>query len=104
MVRATRTGHCLTGLVDLDAYKNVVTDEDERGGKIIDAVVVDEEKPTKSHRQSLASVWVRRADMERTRSIDADDLGWRFKSSRVGRGQFRLVLANTYTYLVDYLL
>ena len=36
--------------------------------------------------------------MERTRSIDADDLGWRFKSSRVGRGQFRISFSE-YVYV-----
>ena len=95
MVRATRTGHCLTGLVDLDAYKNVVTDEDERKQKTA----------TKDRCKSAvfkaappfgldAPIW-----KERDRSTAmtwGGDVGL-FALAAVSVG---LVLANAYTYLV----
>ncbi len=94
MVRATRTGHCLTGLVDLDAYKNVVTDEDERKQKTA-------AKDTKSAVFKAAPPFGLDAPIwkERDRSTAmtwGGDVGL-FALAAVSVG---LVLANAYTYLV----
>ena len=96
MVRATRTGHCLTGLVDLDAYKNVVTDEDERKQKTA-------AKDTKSAVFKAAPPFGLDAPIwkERDRSTAmtwGGDVGL-FALAAVSLG---LVLANKYTYLVAF--
>jgi hypothetical protein len=105
MVRATRTGHCLTGLVDLDAYKNVVTDEDERGGK-------SSSTPSSSMKRNQQNPIVKASPpfgldapiwKERDRSMPMT-WGGDLSLLALAAVSLGLVLANTYTYLVDYLL
>ena len=105
MVRATRTGHCLTGLVDLDAYKNVVTDEDERGGK-------SSSTPSSSMKRNQQNPIVKASPpfgldapiwKERDRSTPMT-WGGDLSLLALAAVSLGLVLANTYTYLVDYLL
>lgn len=92
MVRATRTGHCLTGLVDLDAYKNVVTDEDERKAKDPPSHngVVKASPPFGLD----APIW-----KERDRSTPMT-WGGDFGLLALAAVSVGLVLANTYSYLV----
>lgn len=102
MVRATRTGHCLTGLVDLDAYKNVVTDEDERGKSSTPSSSMKRNQPPivkASPPFGLdAPIW-----KERDRSTPMT-WGGDLSLLALAAVSLGLVLANTYTYLVDYLL
>jgi len=92
MVRATRTGHCLTGLVDLDAYKNVVTDEDERKAKDPPSNngIVKASPPFGLD----APIW-----KERDRSTPMT-WGGDFGLLALAAVSVGLVLANTYSYLV----
>jgi hypothetical protein len=95
MVRATRKGHCLSGLYDLESYKNLVIAEDERKQQQQDNLHAHSEEKNSPPFWLDAAIW-----KERDRS---EPLTWGgdFSLFLLCFCSVGLVLANTYQYLVS---